>query len=230
MYCAKCGVKLADTEKACPLCGTAAHPGLAGESAEPLYPADVQPPMQVNSKAVHGVILALFLLPLLICLQCDLMITGRVTWSGYVMGALVLGYLILALPMWFQNPEPVVFVPCGFVGLGLYLLYIDLATGGGWFLSFAFPVVGFLALLVTTVVALVRYVKRGLLYTFGGAIMALGLFMMLMGWLLNLTFLNGGFALWSLYPMTALVLLGGVLIFLALCRPARETMQRKFFI
>jgi hypothetical protein len=35
---------------------------------------------------------------------------------------------------------------------------------------------------------------------------------------------------WSLYPLTALVLLGGMLIFLAICRPARETMERKFFL
>jgi hypothetical protein len=46
----------------------------------------------------------------------------------------------------------------------------------------------------------------------------------------NVTFFRPAFALWSLYPMTALVLLGGMLIFLAICRPARETMQRKFFI
>jgi hypothetical protein len=32
------------------------------------------------------------------------------------------------------------------------------------------------------------------------------------------------------YPVTTLVLIGGLLIFLAICRPARETMERKFFI
>lgn len=230
MYCAKCGVNLADTEKVCPLCGTRAHPDVVREAAEPLYPAGQNPPTQVNSKAVHVVIAVLFLLPVLICLQTDLMITGAVTWSGYVMGALILSYVCLALPLWFRKPNPVVFVPCGFGGLALYLLYINLATGGGWFLSFALPVVGVLALIITAVVALMRYVRRGALYTFGGAFVALGLFMPLMGFLLNLTFFEGAFALWSLYPMTVLVLLGGLLIFLAICRPARETMQRKFFI
>ena len=56
------------------------------------------------------------------------------------------------------------------------------------------------------------------------------IFMPVMGYLLNLTFYEPQFALWSLYPMTPLLLLGGMLIFLAICRPARETMQRKFFI
>lgn len=230
MYCAKCGVGLADTEKICPLCGTRAHPDILRSSAEPLYPAQQNPPVQVNSKAVHVVVLVLFLLPLLICLQCDLIISGGISWSGYVVGALLMVYVILALPMWFHKPNPVVFVPCGFAAVALYLLYIDLVIQGNWFLSFALPVVGMLALIVTTVVALMRYVPRGALYTFGGAFIALGLFMLLMGFLLNLTFYEAAFALWSLYPMTVLVLLGGLLIFFAICRPARETMQRKFFI
>lgn len=228
MYCAKCGVKLADTEKICPLCGVSAHPDLVRQEAEPFYPAE--PPVQVNSKAVHAVVLVLFLLPLLICLQCDLIVTGGISWSGYVMGALVLSYVIFALPLWFPKPNPVVFVPCGFAAVAAYLLYIDLATGGGWFMGFGLPVVATLCLIVTAVVALMRYVPRGALYIFGGAFIALGLFMIWMGWLLNAAFFAGGFALWSLYPMTALVLLGGLLIFLAINRSARETMQRKFFI
>lgn len=228
MYCANCGVGLAPTEKACPLCGVRAHPDLQREAVQPLYPAE--PPMQVNSKAVHVVTTVLFLLPMLICFQCDLIVTGRISWSGYAVGALMLVYVIFALPQWFHAPNPVIFVPCGFAAVGGYLLYISIATGGGWFLSFAFPVTGTVCLIVCAVVTLMRYVPKGVLYIFGGAFCALGLFMPLMGWLLNLTFFQGGFALWSLYPMTALLLLGGLLIFLAICRPARETMQRKFFI
>ena len=37
MYCIQCGVKLADTEKQCPLCGTVVfHPDLPRPEAEPL--------------------------------------------------------------------------------------------------------------------------------------------------------------------------------------------------
>ena len=138
--------------------------------------------------------------------------------------------MILVLPYWFRQPNPVVFVPCGFAAVGLFLLYISIATSGGWFLSFAFPVTGAVGLIVTAVVALLKYVGKGELYIFGGAFALLGGFMPVMEWLLNLTFgFTHGFV-WSLYPLTALVLLGGMLIFLAICRPARETMERKFFL
>ena len=231
MYCINCGVKLADTEKRCPLCGTVVfHPELIRPEAEPLYPQDQIPVPKVNSRIANVIVTAAFLLPILITLLCDLQMNGGVTWSGFVVGALLAGYVILVLPTWFRKPNPVIFVPCGFVAVGLYLLYISLATGGHWFLSFGFPVTGAVGLIVTTVVTLLRYVRRGRLYVFGGAAIALGAFMPVMELLMNLTFHFQKFTWWSLYPMIPLVLLGGVLIFLAAYRPARESMERKFFI
>lgn len=231
MYCANCGVKLADTEKRCPLCGTAAfHPEVVRQDAEPVYPPYRYPVQQVSPRGLLIVVTALFLLPLLISLLCDLQINGRVVWSGYVIGALIVSYVMFVLPFWFRKPNPVIFVPCNFVTVGLYLLYIDLATGGSWFLSFAFPVVGFTGAVVTAVVTLLRYVRRGRLYIFGGAVLALGAFMPLMEFLIYVTFSLPRFVGWSLYPLIAMVLLGGTLIFLAISSRARESMERKFFI
>lgn len=230
MYCANCGVKLADTEKACPLCGTRAfHPEIVRPDGDPLYPPKKAP--APHTRPLGGVILMTiaFVLPLLIVLLCDLEINRAVTWSGFVAGALLTGYVILVLPGWFKKPNPVIFVPCGFGAVGLYLLYINLATGGRWFLPFAFPIVGSVGLIVTTVVTLLRYTRRGRLYILGGASMALGAFMSVMELLLNYTFHRPHFTGWSMYPMTALVLLGGLLIFLAICRPAREAIERKVF-
>lgn len=231
MYCVNCGVKLADSEKECPLCGVLVyHPDITRGEGEPLYPRQQYPAPQVRSRAAHIVVTTAFLLPILITLLCDLQINGAVTWSGFVAGALVAGYVILVLPFWFRRPNPVIFVPCGFAAVGLYLLYIDLVTDGDWFLTFALPVVGAICLIVTAVVTLLRYIRRGRLYIFGGAFIALGAFMPLMEYLIYTTFRQSRFLAWSLYPLIALVLLGGMLIFLAICRPARETMERKLFI
>ena len=231
MYCVNCGVQLADTEKQCPLCGVRVyHPELVRGEGEPLYPRQQMPAQQVSTAAAKIIVTTLFLLPVIITLLCDLQISGGISWSGYVAGALALSYVVMVLPFWFRRPNPVIFVPCDFAAVGLYLLYINLATGGRWFLSFAFPVTGGICLIVTAVVTLLRYVRRGSLYVFGGAFVALGLFMPLIEFLLCISFEGVRFAVWSFYPLTALVLLGGMLIFLAICRPARETMERKFFV
>lgn len=231
MYCINCGVKLADTEEKCPLCGiTAFHPELIRQEAEPLYPSHRYPAPQVNSRAAQIVVTTLMLMAALITLVIDIQVNGRVSWSGFVVGALGVSYMLMVLPFWFRKPNPVVFIPCFFAAVGLYLWYINWAVDGDWFLSFALPVTGYLCLVVTAETALLKYLRRGRLYIIGGTFVALGVFMPLLEYLIFLTFGRARFGLWFMYPMIALVLLGGMLIFLAICRPARETMERKFFL
>lgn len=231
MYCIQCGVKLADTEKTCPLCGLRVyHPELNQPEAAPLFPHNAYPETAPRSLLGQIILTALYLIPMNIVLLVDTQLHQSVTWSGYVVGALLLSYVILVLPSWFSRPNPVIFVPCGFAAIGVYLLYINFATGGNWFLSFAFPITGITCFLVTAVVTLMRYTPKGAMYIFGGALIAFGLFSLLIEHLLYITFPSIRFVGWSLYPLGSLVILGGLLIFLAICRPAREKLERKLFI
>lgn len=126
--------------------------------------------------------------------------------------------------------NPVIFVPVDFVALGVYLLYIDLATGGRWFLSFAFPVVGAAGIIVTAMVILLRYLHGGHLFVFGGAFILSGGLMVLVEFLINLTFKLHDALLWSIYPLAAGIILGLTLIIIGCCRPLRESLQKKFFL
>ena len=126
MYCIKCGVKMADTEPKCPLCGTAVcHPDFIGIEATPLYPTHRVPKTHSNSKVLSGALIILFLIPLLVCLVADWQANGRLDWFGYVAGAAIVVYVALILPLWFRKPNPVIFVPCNFATVGLYLMYIN---------------------------------------------------------------------------------------------------------
>lgn len=229
MFCIKCGVRLADTEKQCPLCGTVVyHPDLKQEAVRPLYPPGRIPKAKPKSKALNGAILILFLIPMLVSLISDWQTDGVLSWFGFVAGALVLGYVVFALPLWFQKPNPVVFVPCSFAAVAVYLFYINWVTGGGWFIGFALPVTAGLCVITCAVVTLLHYLRKGRLYIWGGAFIALGVFMLLIEFLLGITF-RLSFLGWSFYPLIVLVLLGGVLIYLAINRTAREIMERKLF-
>ena len=229
MYCINCGVKLADSEKKCPLCGTTVyHPEIERPESRPLYPSKRMPKSTSGPHTLDGVVIVLFLIPMVVCFFADYLFDGKLNWFGYVAGALVTAYVIIALPMWFENPNPVIFVPCDFAAIALYLLYIDLITGGEWFMSFAFPVTGGLCVITCAVVTLLRYVRRGRLYIFGGAFIALGLFMLLVEFLIGITF-DKAFIGWSVYPLVVLVLCGGLMIFLAINSDARETLERKLF-
>lgn len=229
MYCVKCGVKLAETERKCPLCQTVVcHPDFPPSEARPLYPAHKMPKGASGLKALGGVMIILFLIPLVVSFLSDWKANGRLDWFGYVAGAVVCAYIIAALPLWFARPNPVVFVPCDFAAVTAYLLYLCLATGGHWFLSFALPVAGGLCAIVTAVVTLLRYVRGGRLYIVGGATMATGGWLLLTEYLLAVTF-GIRFVGWSVYPLLVLTLLGGLLIYLGIDRRARETVERKLF-
>ena len=62
----------------------------------------------------------------------------------------------------------------------------------------------------------------------GGAFIATGAFMLLVEFLMNLTF-DLSFIGWSLYPLVVLVLFGCLIIYLAINSDARETLERKLF-
>jgi len=227
MYCANCGVKLADTESRCPLCGTEAyHPEIARPEVDPLFPNDTVPKRELSKATIHIIILTLFIIPILVSLYCDFYINSTVGWSVYVVFALTIIYIIIILPLWFKKPTPAVFVPIDFLCIALFLHYINFATNGDWFLSLAFPIVTYLGLIVTAFTVLLYYLKKGHLYVIGGFFIALGLFMDVIELFLVVTF-KVSFDGWSLYPMIPLVLLGLGMIAIAISRNAREVLARK---
>lgn len=229
MYCIKCGVHLADTEKKCPLCNTAVyHPELVIPEKEPLYPVGKMPKYGAGRPFLCGALLILFMIPLILTFLTDIHRDGRLDWFGYVFGGIVLTYLVCALPLWFRHPNPVIFVPCDFFGCAIFLFFINLASGGNWFFSFALPTVSAFALIVCTLVTLLHYLKKGKLYVIGGSAIGLGAMIFLIEYLMCFAFQMEFFG-WSFYPLISLFLIGGLLIYLAINSVAREKIERKLF-
>lgn len=232
MYCIKCGVELADSEKKCPLCGTVVfNPELSRPDGEPQYPRlHAAESEKVNHSGIMFVVTMLFLLPIVTTLLCDWQINGKIIWSGYAVGAVILLYTLVVLPLWFRHPNPVIFIPIDFAMTALYLLYINCATGGHWFLSFALPVTAAAGLILTAAVTLLKYLRKGYLFIFGGTIILSGAYTVLVEFLLNLNFHVHDEFIWSFYPFSVSFILGVMLIVIGICRPLRESLHKKFFL
>ena len=231
MFCIKCGVELADSEKNCPLCGTAVyHSELKQNDTAAPYPPYQKPKAQINRRGVLFLITVVYVMLIVQLFVCELSIFEELNWSLYASGGLLLSYVLVILPTWFRKPNPVIFVPCDFVAVGLYLLFISVHTSGGWFLSFAFPVVGTAALIVTAVITLTRYIRRGHFFIFGGASVLCGIYVVLIEIFLTYTFDIIPFYFWSVYPLIGFTLLGIALIVIGVCRPLRESLAKKFFL
>ena len=231
MYCVKCGVQLANTEKSCPLCGTrVCHPDLKLPDVPPLYPESTEKQKPINRWYIMLIVSILYLLPISICLVCDMSINGSIEWSGYEVGGMLIFYSAILLPSWFEHPNPVIFVPCTFGVIAMYLLYINLALQSNWFFTFGLPVTVTLGLLITALVTLTRYIRKGRLYIYGGFTIAMGGFCVLLESLLHITFGLPGFGTWSLYPLVSLSLLGLAMIATAIFRPLRDALEKRFFL
>ena len=229
MYCVKCGVRLTDGVRRCPLCQTAVwHPdGTA--AAEPTFSDRYPKPLKSRRYPILAFLTAILLALSLSALICCLTVLHRVAWSGYVMLGCALVYFAAIFPFWFDRREPLIFVPLAFVLICGYLLYICLYTKGSWFLSFAFPVTMLAGVLTTASVALFRFGKRRRLLKTGILLILIGCSAMLIEFFEALTFDTKMF-LWSLYPVCAFSLIGLFLILCGLIPPWREYVERKLFL
>ena len=231
MYCVNCGVKLADSEKICPLCNTTVyHPDIKQPASEPLFPQKGMRPERVNPTGLLFVLSFIFLQPILITLFCDIQLNMTITWSAFSVGGTLLAYIILILPAWFRSPNPVIFAPIDFFASGLLLAYINYATDSDWFITFALPILVYFTLIVCTDITLCKYLKRGYLYIFGGSMIAIaGLFVMI-ELLVGITFTERIRIIWSPYPAVVALIFGIMLIIIAICKPFRESLRKIFFI
>ncbi len=231
MYCINCGVKLADSESVCPLCKTKVyHPDLFIKHAPSPYPAVNEAVEHISRRGIAFLMSILAAIPLLLLPFIDLRLNSEVTWSGVASLGILLFYIVCVFPVWFKKPNPVIFVPMDFIAAGGYLLYISFITDGGWFMTFAFPVCCIFGFITTASTALFRYIPRGRLYIWSGIVYSLGASCVLIEMFLNISFRLNTHLLWSVYPAIAAVIIGSSVLLIAICRPIREALGKRFFI
>lgn len=231
MYCIKCGARLSDGQKVCPICETKVyHPDIHIPDGMDTYPKKEFQSEEFNPKGVLFVITVITAIAMAIPLLFELTWHTRVGWSGYVAGGIILAYIIFILPFWFKNANPVIFVPCDFAATTIFLWYVNFQVEGNWFLTFAMPITLSFGMIICAVITVMRYVKRGSLYTFGGGLIALGAWTVLIEFLIYVTFGVRSPVVWSSCSFATLFLFGMMLIVIAIVKPLKESLRRIFFV
>lgn len=230
MYCVKCGVELADSEKSCPLCGTVAyHPEVVREEGELPYPPHRPGKRRLKRRSWLFVLLIVAVTLMSQLVVANLAISGKVTWSYYASGGIALAYLVVGLPIWFRNPNPAIFVPTAFGAILAYVFGSAMLSGGDWFYPFALPIILGAALICSAVAALSHYIKNGSFFIAGGALIAFGLYAVMVEQLVYIHFLKT-FYFWSVYPLIGCVVCGVGLILIGIVPTFREAFNKRFFI
>lgn len=230
MYCVKCGVELAESERRCPLCKTPVYyPGLSSEP-ERTYPEFVKSKDEMNPKGLLFIVSMIFLMAAVIPTVCDISANSKLDWSGVSIGGVLLFYTVLVLPRWWRRATPAIFAPADFLAAAVYLWYINHYLGGGWFFPFALPVLIAAAVITTALLVLIYYLGRGPLYIYGGFSVALGIYSVFIEFMIHRCFEISHSHYWSPYPFTALTLMGIALIVVAIVRPFRESLRKIFML
>ena len=93
MYCIKCGVELADSEKVCPLCGTRVyHPDIEIKTTEPPFPEYKLREPRMNLRGIMFIVTMIFAALIVQLVICNISISNASEWSGYAIGAVLLLY------------------------------------------------------------------------------------------------------------------------------------------
>lgn len=104
-----------------------------------------------NGKNFAAIVTALTLIPAIATITIDYIWNYKIDWpaTGYIVGALVVGWICAVLPAIHVMPAPVTTIIC-FLSAALYILYIVKRVTGSmeWFTRFALPVLGVIAVFV----------------------------------------------------------------------------------
>jgi len=159
-YCVECGVKLGEAEEKCPLCGTVLQ--------NPIHPYNPRVPkpfpvrtkeqnLQMDRRYLLGLISMAMLMPAALCMVINLFFGGRITWSLYPVGALVLLFVALAVPILVKKHRIYITIISDALVLLGYLKMVELLSNvEGWFTPVVFPVIILATLMVLGITASIR--------------------------------------------------------------------------
>ncbi|MBQ9942631.1 MAG: hypothetical protein IJP03_06470 [Christensenellaceae bacterium] len=235
-YCVNCGVKLAPSEKKCPLCQVPVinpiSPWTQPDEKNRPYPRQVEKIMTRIDRRFGAVLGSLILLiPTLLTVLCNMLIEGGITWSAYVLGAYVCLNVWVLFPFWLKKHSLAL---CWVLDSAVTFLYLGLIhhlTGhGGWLLPLGLPL-GLLACLLTGLIMLLfRRELLATLYKTAGLFATLGLGACLTELVLDV-YIHGIFApMWSLFVLVSCLIIALLLFTLEKRNKLKEQIRRRLFL
>ncbi len=233
-YCVNCGVELAASEKRCPLCGIKVirPEGMEEEkSTSTLYPPDI-PSVHMGFRELLPALAVLLLIPILICVICDMLITQKLTWSTYVISAMMLAYVYIFTPFMFKKKRSVLYISSCTLATLLFLFFLSekVTTATKWFSPLGLPICLSAGILLILLMLVFEKVKNKKLIKAASIFFAVALFTVLINIFVNMFFKMQNIVSWSLYSATPCVIIGIVLLMIDRNTRIKAEAKRRFFI
>lgn len=232
-YCVNCGVKLAQSEAFCPLCGTevinpreAPNPDARGP-----FPQHVeQLQRRIERRYVATLLSLALIIPLIVSIFCNALISHALTWSLVVAGGELVIFCIALLPMLVPNAKPIPSLCLDLVAVLLFLRFLERITEGEWWLMLGLPLTLAAGALTLLILVLAMYRRKlGLFvaasyFLFGAAILAVATELVI-----KLYIGRGPYVNWSFYVAVSCAVLGVCARILNKRANVKEEIRKRFF-
>ena len=226
MYCYKCGVKLANSEKKCPLCNTKI-PVNSNQKEVLAYPKNIE---EINNKVNISYLLRLSSLILvlisIIIVLCNLIVVGKVTWSIYVISSTV--YLCCLL-FFISRRKIYISIFWSIVINEVFIFFIAFINNGiDWYLMLAFPLIllsGLTSLFFYKILKLkkiLRIISYSLVYISFSIVITEILIDLYKDNIINLS--------WSIISILPMVVIGLLLLIISFNDKLIDEIKRRIFI
>lgn len=233
-YCVNCGVELQKSEPRCPLCGTEVlNPNEPREEkpARP-YPSHVEHlDKTVDRRYIASFISLLMLIPLFTVMLANILVSGKLTWSYYVLGGELVAFAVFLLPMIARMPR-VLYVVIDAAAVGVLLLLIQVIAQGdwGWLLLLGLPITGLTALMSWFFAMMAGPdFKLPILIRFTFGLACLGLLVVAIEFLIGLYGHTIAWPTWSLYVLFPCLVLASSLLLLNRRARVKEEIKKRFY-
>ena len=228
-YCVNCGVKLASSEKKCPLCNTIVYnPNIKEDTYRPNYSDKIEKIKSINLRYIVKLSVIVLLILGTIAVFCDLIITKSISWSIYV----VCSILYLACHLSFIMKKGIkIPMLLELVGSELFMFVITYLNNGlMWYKYLAMPFIFILWLYVVLCIYLVKRKTKSLLRRIAICLMFSSITLIIIEILIDL-YLRGVISLsWSIYAMLPISIISTLILILSFNRKLLDEIRQRVFI
>lgn len=230
-YCVNCGVELDQTASFCPLCHTpVVNPNQPVDTASPTPFPTQRAEVPMASKKEAALLMSVMLLSVAVCCGLlNLLLKPHIPWSLYVIGAALMLWIWLVLPLWARRLPLAARLVLDGVAVGIYLLLIAINLDGmDWFKGLGLPIV----LLATAVLLFLGLTlrQRSILSSITLIIGSVGIFLFGVEFLVDFWLDHFWSPSWSLVVLTVCVALIIPLVVVRHNPALREETRKRFHL
>lgn len=233
-FCVNCGVKLASSEKRCPLCHTEVlnpreckAPTLMNERPYPDH-IELLEEKRVARRGFAILFAILLLIPILITLTVDLLANKSLSWSLIADGGIVLLFIWFGLPFIFKRANLTLFLCLDIISVFTYLFLIEQITGSksGWFFRLGMPITMTAGILIVGLQLVFEHIKPPFLVRVALILFSIGSFVLMIElFITDVKIVN----FWSVFVLIPCVLLGWSVLLIESRKNVKEFIRRKLF-